>query len=673
MRHGTRLRCLLLLAWLAALLGCQSRPPIPGVGQEPPGAERVVIEGHERVSREDLLSAAARELKDIRDPVRGPGAADDAAWAMERLLQERGFSEARVELDASGERFVYSVEEGPRVILAGVELHGVRCLDEAALLEYFEWEGPCALGTGPQLFDERRIEDAIAAVEREYQLAGFRDVEVAEPDVTEGEDGRRHVRIYISEGRKYCIGGVEVEGAGRCAIDMRREAFTPRSRSIAEGRVRTSLLRRGHQFAKVTSRADVDEERACARLHVAADPGPRVRLRCVRFKGLCRTRRAFARSLVPLDRGDVLSQCGIDDGVSRLFRAGIFSTVDPHVERVGDAEADLVMEVPERENRSIDIEAGWGAYERARGALRFSDRNALGIGRRFDAELRGHTRGGEFLIDWVDPWILGPCSELTLEFGVGSREYPTFTEEALFFSVAAQTRVNDDLTLVGGYRFRSENAFDVVGSGVESTGEDFLNATGPFVGFRYDTRDSPLLPASGTYARGDVFWSARDLGADVEYIEVEGSVEHYQSLGSVVLALSASFETRDDRGAPGTLPIQYRYFLGGAEDVRSFDEDELAPTDASGTAVGGLTALHAHAELRFPLGLGDLHGAAFYDVGLVSRRAWDLDAPLGHAVGLGLRYYFPFGPVRIDYAYGPGERFAADSRHAVHVGFGFGW
>jgi outer membrane translocation and assembly module TamA len=68
---------------------------------------------------------------------------------------------------------------------------------------------------------------------------------------------------------------------------------------------------------------------------------------------------------------------------------------------------------------------------------------------------------------------------------------------------------------------------------------------------------------------------------------------------------------------------------------------------------------------------GNLWGAGFVDVGSVSAQEWNIDWPLGQALGGGLRYVLPVGPIRLDGAYNPGERFAADRSWAVHLSVGF--
>ena len=94
------------------------------------------------------------------------------------------------------------------------------------------------------------------------------------------------------------------------------------------------------------------------------------------------------------------------------------------------------------------------------------------------------------------------------------------------------------------------------------------------------------------------------------------------------------------------IPVQKRFYLGGAGSIRGFAAKELSP---NGTT-GGVAKLEGGIELRrrFTPALG---GVAFIEAGQVYD---DIKMPQSnrwHAgAGLGLRYFSNFGPVRADIA-----------------------
>ena len=108
-----------------------------------------------------------------------------------------------------------------------------------------------------------------------------------------------------------------------------------------------------------------------------------------------------------------------------------------------------------------------------------------------------------------------------------------------------------------------------------------------------------------------------------------------------------------DAPAPtdAAVPFFKRYFLGGSTSLRGWGRYEVSPLTESGQPIGGLTCVETSAEVRVPFGT-KLSAVAFVDAGSVGRNPWRLD-PGGFraAVGPGVRYDTPIGPVRLDLGY----------------------
>jgi outer membrane protein insertion porin family len=104
------------------------------------------------------------------------------------------------------------------------------------------------------------------------------------------------------------------------------------------------------------------------------------------------------------------------------------------------------------------------------------------------------------------------------------------------------------------------------------------------------------------------------------------------------------------------LPASERFFAGGDNSVRGFDQDQLGAAgvlDENGVSSGGSALLIFNAELRFPLvqrlGLG---GATFVDVGNVYELVNLIDlGQLRTGLGFGIRWRSPLGPLRIDFGW----------------------
>ena len=102
----------------------------------------------------------------------------------------------------------------------------------------------------------------------------------------------------------------------------------------------------------------------------------------------------------------------------------------------------------------------------------------------------------------------------------------------------------------------------------------------------------------------------------------------------------------------GRIPIPERFFAGGSNSFRGEEYDMLGPKDpVYGEPVGGVALFLMNLEMSFPLleSVKNLAGAVFYDLGNVFSKRKDFSLlGLRGALGFGVRYKTPLGPVRFD-------------------------
>jgi translocation and assembly module TamA len=187
-------------------------------------------------------------------------------------------------------------------------------------------------------------------------------------------------------------------------------------------------------------------------------------------------------------------------------------------------------------------------------------------------------------------------------------------------------------------------------------------------GLRFSQRriDDLIRPHKGFRYNLETRGSGRTLGAETNFLQFLGS-------GNLLIPLTArlSLIPRVQLGVtwqkdPLTdIPPSLRFYAGGDNSVRGYAYQSLGPKDANGNVIGGKNLLVGSLELEYAV-TKNWSMAFFYDAGNAFNNFEDLTWP--QSAGLGVRYYTPVGPIRVDLARqinveNPGFR--------LHVGIGF--
>jgi outer membrane protein assembly factor BamA len=197
-----------------------------------------------------------------------------------------------------------------------------------------------------------------------------------------------------------------------------------------------------------------------------------------------------------------------------------------------------------------------------------------------------------------------------------------------------------------------------------------------------DRRDNPSDPHRGIFNTLDIGIAARYLGSERSFGRALGrNATYYRLTKTIVLARQTQFGILAPFSPPAgisreqSVPLPERFFGGGADSLRAFSFNQAGPRDTgaplvaggpssqpTGFPLGGNALLTNNVELRFPLLGNNVQGTIFHDMGnvfssagAISFRYHQKDLQdfnyMVHAVGFGIRYKTPVGPVRLDLAY----------------------
>ena len=226
--------------------------------------------------------------------------------------------------------------------------------------------------------------------------------------------------------------------------------------------------------------------------------------------------------------------------------------------------------------------------------------------------------------------------------------------------------------LTGGVAFEIEKANVVQLAEIDPrTGSQRYELVGLPAYVKVDTTDNLLNPTTGHRAQLSVTPAHTFSGSDLTFATSLISGSAYWALGSqqrAILAGKLALGSLD--GAPlSQLPSDQRIYAGGGGSIRPYGYLMAGPLAPNNVPIGGRSSLVLNLEARVKvtetIGIVPFVDAGSYYESPVPQ----LGRTLLYGVGLGLRYYTAFGPLRLDLAT-PLHKRSGDSPIQVYISLG---
>jgi outer membrane protein assembly complex protein YaeT len=642
---------------------------------------KVQFSGHTTFKDEELRTAIGEQIREIDENGVTPARSDDAAYYVGAFYRKSGFAKVDTTYAINGPRVTIKIVEGPRSLLRKVTFTGNHAIPSTQLYQYMIGATPERMEKRPEDFPYNASEIASGAdrVRGFYVSEGYLDAVVDASSVTVSAGGTRaEVLVKIEEHERYTFGDITFAGETIFPREVLLKALAepvdgPFSRTKVTNTTRnlqSFYKAHGYYTAEVTVEAD-PKLAVNGRVAVKYTATPRdiFRFGGVRVENQTKPKPRLQESFLPRRfahlAGETYDPAMLDETFREMLRTGLFTTLRLNPVALPDDTVRLDFTVEEAKAKEVGFTLGYGTYNGATAGVRLADRDLFGRGRPLSLSIDYTQRGlsGELL--YVDPWLF------ETQFNFRARLFSAVREEEGYSKNELGARVD-----VGHRLFkRVEVAVFVQGETVTVSDASIDPALlGPTdytltsVGFTQTTdyRDNPINPT-----RGWVFTSSFDV-ADIDgeagFLRGTARFSIYQPIGrKCLLALGA--RVGGLKPIAPSIPIDTRFFNGGGTTVRSFSERQLGPKDKQDNPLGGEFYTVLNAEFTFPIYRG-FEGAVFVDAGNLTDWSNVGFSDMRYAVGVGLRYKLPVGPLRLDYGLNPSPR-SNEEMGAFHFSFGF--
>jgi len=618
-------------------------------------------------------------------------------------FQSQGYFEAMVEFDEElptpgVQRITYAVTRNARHRLVGVEITGNRFFDTTTVRERLAVREAGKLRNRYGRYSPKLRDSDRQAILDLYRSNGFRDVQVAATTLDDyrGRTDELGVRYEIEEGVQWTVSQLEIEGASPEDTAHLREilqsaagqAFSEANIAADRDAILSYFFDNGYPDATFDWSQTPSGIPNQANLYYNIKPGERQFVRNVLVRGLETTRSNVVSSRILIRPGDPISQGRIGETQQRLYNLGIFSKVQTALQDPeGEEESKyLLFQLDEAAKYSFNV--GVGAqlarigggvenFDSPAGATGFSPRvsagisrlNFLGLARTLSLQTLASTLVQRGVLSYQMPEFRGN-ENLTLTFsGLFDRSHDvrTFAAQRLEGAVQLIQRLSRANSLQYRFAYRKVNVSNLE---IEPLLVPLLSQPVRVgllsMSYINDRRDNPTDSHRGIYNTIDAGISLPQFGSLTDYTRLVFRNSTYHPLTrDLVLARTLQFGYIQLLGGLPEIPLSERFFGGGSSSQRAFPDNQAGPRDpATGFPLGGNAFLFHSTELRFPLFGENVGGVLFHDMGNVyssidqisirfhqnSNRDFNY---MVHAVGFGIRYKTPVGPIRVDLSYSP--------------------
>src|SRR5437588_1152067 len=618
-------------------------------------ASIIEFRGGQAFKEKDLRTALKEEITTIEDFGLSPARADDLAFFLEVFYRKHGYTDVNVHYTIESEnRLRLDITEGPRYTVRAIVFDGNAREPSDKLFEY-------AVGPTRERYSrtEKRLpfvaadmQEGANLVHRFYLAQGFLDAAVDAPRYTFDRDSAQvDVVIPIHEGRQYFFGNISFNGRtiygaetlrGQM-LDLLQQPYTDARVEDIPRRLQTYYKTRGYYDVKVVASGTPDDApNGRVPVDITISPGPVYYFDGVTVSGLDRLRPSYVIKRFTKLEGKAYSPESLDERFRTLMRTGLFNVlqikpvpVDGHLLR-------LDISAEEAKSKEFGFWVGFDTYEGALAGAQIGDRDLFGTGRAGSATIEVSQRSYKGEILYEDPFFLDTDFQFTARVFALTFDYDGYTKFELGgrFELSRKITKYDQAALVFSARHVKITNSQIKPEFLLGSSTNYqVNSIG--LTNTLDMRQSPYVNPRGFLIKNTLDLASNAFGSDIEFIRGTMRASYYPPFSPKVTTPGV---TEDQGGTPlqhwfqqsslafgaragiihsltgsgsdeaTAIPIDERFFNGGADTVRSFGERDLGPHDNHGHPVGGEFFTVFNVEYTFPI-LGELQGAIFTDAG----------------------------------------------------------
>jgi len=639
---------------------------------ERPLLREVSFEGNSELTNDELREKAAIRVGVLYNPVE----VQKAEEAIRQKYEDEGYFGVqitpRTERTPEGDlRVVFRIEEGPKLYIDRIIIEGNKALTASQI--------KAAMSTKERIYwifpfstVQRKIfDDDVDRILQVYGDHGFIQARVESTEIVP-DLARKKVtlRVRVVEGPQFRTGTITITGNEILTNEEVRKLVKLKEGDVFNrGALRNSVRALVDRYSELgRARAEIEPRTSNDLANLKVDvlipivEGGPVYVERINISGNTKSSEKVLRRELRVTEGELFTFQKLVRSRQRLFNLGFFDEVNVNTEQGTTPDQIVVnIDVKERATGVFSIGAGYSSLDSLFATLDISQRNLFGRGQEVFLRFRIGAQSRLGLIGFTEPYLFDIPLRAGFDIYDREREYDDFTEERLGGDIRASYPLTEFVTLSGIYRLENvdiTNVSPTASEDLRSQEGTSLNSVVEFSLAR-DSRDNIFEPTQGS--RNALEFMFAGLGGDTQFYKLIAESAWFVPLPvyNLVWAVRGLFGMAEGWGGQ-EVPIFERFFLGGATTLRGQRTRSVAPKDRQGEVIGGDKELLFNTELLIPI-IARFRVALFFDAGNAYGFGTDFDPTnLRYGAGVGVRFFSPLGPMRLDLGYNldkqPGEK-----------------
>lgn len=668
----------------------------------------VVVSERPSIAKIDISGNKSIDTDDLRKGLAKAGLSEGEVYQRSTLQQISGELERQyvaqgrygadvktqvVPLPRNRVALKIKIYEGKAARISDINIVGNTVFSDKTLLKQFHLHPShfWSFIEGDDKYSRQKLGGDLERLRSYYLDHGYIDFSIESTQVSVTPDRERvQITVNVDEGKQFKVNKVDLAGkliVGEkelrpLLVVQKGQVFNQKLATQTDDLIKRRLGNEGYTFAQVRDVEQKTDDGKAVNVTFFVDPGKRVYVRRISFKGNEKTEdQVMRRELRQFESAPANSSL-IDLSRKRLQRLGFFSKVDANTEKVPgtDDQVDVDYDVTEQPSGSIGANVGYSDADGVIFGASISQKNFRGTGNQVSFSVSRSAYRSYYQFSHYDPYYTldGVSRGFSLFYSkvnYNQSYYSTYAADrsggsvTFGYPISENTRVSFGGTFSHIHLYNGDYIAQSIYDFMQQEGQNFNEWEGN-LGINTSTLNRGQLPDRGWAAGLNL--DVAVPGSSFTYYKANANAQRYFPItGDWTLRLKGNVGFGNGYGTNNLLPFFENYYAGGIDSVRGYQSRSLGPTspemyyvnqgttDPSPSPVGGNLLTTASMELIFPTpfekGNNNVQTFLFADAGNVFQTQGQTATSfsvndLRASAGIGLSWLTAIGPLSFSIA-----------------------